>query len=125
MNLNQITVPSTNVERSARFYEKLGLRLIVEAFPHYVRFQCPDGDATFSVHLVEEQPSGEGISVYFEMEQLDNRVDELLEVGVEFDEMPEERPWLWREARLRDPDGNRLILYHAGENRKNPPWRIS
>ena len=125
MNLNQITVPSTNVERSARFYEKLGLRLIVEAFPHYVRFQCPDGDATFSVHLVEEQPSGEGISVYFEMEQLDNRVDDLLEVGVEFDEMPEDRPWLWREARLRDPDGNRLILYHAGENRKNPPWRIS
>jgi len=125
MNLNQITVPSTNVERSARFYEKLGLRLIVEAFPHYVRFECPDGDATFSVHLVEEQPSGEGISVYFEMEQLDNRVDELLEVGVEFDEMPEDRPWLWREARLRDPDGNRLILYHAGENRKNPPWRIS
>lgn len=125
MNLNQITVPSTNVERSARFYEKLGLRLIVEAFPHYVRFECPDGDATFSVHLVEEQPSGEGISVYFEMEQLDNRVDELLEVGVEFEEMPEDRPWLWREARLRDPDGNRLILYHAGENRKNPPWRIS
>ena len=24
----------------------------------------------------------------------------------------------------RDPDGNRLILYHAGENRKHPPWRV-
>jgi hypothetical protein len=33
-------------------------------------------------------------------------------------------PWLWREARLRDPDGHRVCLYRAGQNRKNPPWRL-
>ena len=27
-------------------------------------------------------------------------------------------------AYLRDPDGNRLCLYFAGENRVNPPWRV-
>ncbi|MEM7380928.1 MAG: VOC family protein, partial [Bacteroidota bacterium] len=41
------------------------------------------------------------------------------------EELPRDQSWLWREARLKDPDGNTLILYHAGENRKNPPWRIN
>jgi hypothetical protein len=31
---------------------------------------------------------------------------------------------LWREAHLRDPAGNRVCLFHAGENRCNPPWRV-
>ena len=32
--------------------------------------------------------------------------------------------YLWREARLRDPDGHQIRLYDAGVNRLNPPWRI-
>ena len=124
MDLNQITVPSLDLSRSIAFYETLGLKLIVKALPHYARFEVPAGEATFSVHLVEELPQGEGISVYFESDRLDAWVKELEAAGIEFDEQPEDRRWLWREARLRDPDGNRIILYHAGENRKNPPWRV-
>ncbi|MGB1217601.1 MAG: VOC family protein, partial [Saprospiraceae bacterium] len=44
--------------------------------------------------------------------------------GIQFEEMPDDKPWLWREARLRDLDGNLLILFHAGKNRINPPWKI-
>ena len=99
-------------------------KLIVKALPHYARFEAPEGEATFSLHLVEELPAGEGIYVYFESDRLDEWVKEMIASGIEFDEMPEDRRWLWREARLKDPDGNRLILYHAGENRKSPPWRI-
>jgi len=125
MNLNQVTVPSLDVEAATSFYEKLGLQLIVDARPHYVRFECPKGEATFSVHKVNSLPSGEGTYVYFELEDLDDKVDALIRLGIEFDEMPEDRSWLWREARLLDPDGNKIILYRAGENRKNPPWRVS
>jgi hydroxymethylpyrimidine/phosphomethylpyrimidine kinase len=32
---------------------------------------------------------------------------------------------MWREARLRDPDGNIIFFYKAGENRRFPPWRVS
>ena len=32
--------------------------------------------------------------------------------------------WLWREAYTSDPNGNRICLFYAGENRKNPPWRV-
>lgn len=124
MNLNQITVPTLDVEKAILFYETLGLKLIVKALPHYARFVCPDGGSTFSLHQVEKLPLGEGIWVYFETENLDNEVNRLVEEGIKFEEMPNEKPWLWREAHLKDLDGNHIILYYAGENRLNPPWRI-
>ena len=66
MNLNQITIPSLDLTQSIPFYEKLGLQLIVKSLPHYARFVCPDGGATFSIHQVESLPQGDGIYVYFE-----------------------------------------------------------
>ena len=125
MNLNQVTVPSLDLEKSIPFYQKLGLKLIVKALPHYARFECPDGDSTFSIHKVEELPKGDGIYIYFECNDLDAQVGELRANGIEFQESPSDRPWLWREARLKDIDNNKLILFYGGEQRKNPPWRIS
>ncbi|MBC9796713.1 VOC family protein [Sinomicrobium weinanense] len=124
MNLNQVTAPSSDLSKAIPFYENLGLKLIVRSLPHYVRFECPDGNSTFSLHLVDELPKGEGIHVYFECENLDEHVRALADKGIVFDELPNDKRWLWREARLKDPDGNLLVLFHAGENRKNPPWRI-
>lgn len=124
MNLNQITIPSLEVNKATEFYQKLGLYLIVDARPRYVRFELPDGDATFSIHLVDKLPNGDGVVVYFENENLDEVVKELQQKGFEFDLLPTNQTWLWREARLKDLDGNQLIIYSAGENRKNPPWRI-
>lgn len=124
MNLNQVTVPSLDLSKSIPFYQQLGLKLIVESLPHYARFECPDGNATFSIHQVEKLPTGEGIYVYFECDNLDTLVDELITVGVTFEELPNDKRWLWREARLKDPDNNQLILFYGGDNRKNPPWRI-
>lgn len=124
MNLNQITVPSVDLKKAIPFYKKLGLHLIVEALPHYARFECPEGDATFSIHQVDELPSGDGVYVYFECSDLDKHVTALLEKGIEFEELPSDKKWLWREARLRDEDNNQIILFFGGENRKNPPWRI-
>jgi catechol 2,3-dioxygenase-like lactoylglutathione lyase family enzyme len=124
MNLNQITVPSLDLSKSVPFYQKLGLKLIVESLPHYARFECPGGNATFSIHQTDTLPKGDGIYVYFECEQLDQYVDELKNKGIRFDQSPTDQRWLWREARLKDLDGNQLILYYGGENRLNPPWRI-
>ena len=124
MNLNQITVPSTDVEKAIVFYKKLGLQLIVKALPNYARFECPEGDATFSIHYVNELSSGDGVYVYFECSDLDEHVGSLLKKGIEFEEVPTDKPWLWREARLRDLDNNQIILFYGGVNRKNPPWRI-
>ena len=124
MNLNQITVPSSDVEKAIGFYQKLGLELIVKALPHYVRFLCPDGNSTFSIHKVDELHKGEGVYVYFECEDLDEKVKNLIAKGIHFDETPNDKPWLWREARLKDLDNNQIILFFGGENRINPPWKI-
>jgi len=125
MNLNQITVPSTDLNISVPFYQKLGLKLIVKSSPDYARFECPDGESTFSIHRVKTRPKGDGIYVYFECDDLDEKVDQLLDLGIEFEKMPEDQVWLWREARLKDPDYNQIILYYGGENRKNPPWKLA
>ena len=124
MNLNQITIPSLDLTISIPFYEKLGLNLIVESLPKYARFECPDGNSTFSIHQTKNLPKGDGISVYFECENLDEYVSELMQKGIKFDLLPTDQSWLWREARLKDMDGNQLILFYGGENRLNPPWRI-
>ncbi|SIQ33183.1 VOC family protein [Maribacter ulvicola] len=124
MNLNQVTVPSLNVTKSISFYKKLGLQLIVKSLPNYARFECPDGTSTFSIHLVDELPDGAGIYVYFECEDLDEQVTLLKSNGLQFDQEPKNERWLWREARLKDLDGNQLILFYGGKNRLNPPWRL-
>lgn len=124
MRLNQVTIPSTNVARSVEFYKRLGLIQIVESLPRYARFVCPDGDATFSIHLVDNIAPGEKPVVYFECDALDQTVAKFEGRGIEFDSRPVDQSWLWREAYLRDPDGNLICLYFAGENRLNPPWRL-
>ena len=124
MNLNQVTVPAVDVKESVAFYAKLGLRLIVDSVPRYARFECPDGDATFSVEHVSEAPAGNGVVVFFECADLDETVAALKETGVAIDSGPTDQTWLWREARLRDPSGNTICLFYAGDNRRNPPWRV-
>ena len=74
MNLNQITIPSLDLSKSIPFYEKLGLKLIVKALPHYARFECPDGNSTFSIHQSENLPKGDGVIIYFECKNLDERL---------------------------------------------------
>lgn len=123
MNLNQITISVSDVEKSIRFYSDLGLILIVKSLPHYARFQCTEGDSTFSLHLAKENEFS-NTWIYFEIQNLDRKVEELVSKGFVFEELPNDKPWLWREARLKDFDQNQIILYFAGENRLNPPWKI-
>ena len=122
MRLNQVTVTVTDVEAAIDFYCTLGLKLIVKS-PHYARFECPQGESTFSVHLGEVAGSPTTV-VYFENEQLDTLVKSLKSAGISFDSEPADQRWRWREARLRDPSGNPICLFQAGEDRLNPPWRL-
>jgi hydroxymethylpyrimidine/phosphomethylpyrimidine kinase len=66
-----------------------------------------------------------GAQIYFECADLDARVAALKAEGIVFDTGPVDQDWLWREAWLSDPAGVRLCFYHAGENRRYPPWRIT
>lgn len=123
MELNQVTLPALNVAASVVFYRAMGFELIVDT-PHYARFRSTVGDATFSVHAVDALSEASMTVVYFECVALDQQVAELKARGVQFTQEPRDEPWLWREARLVDPSGNVICLYHAGKNRLHPPWRV-
>jgi len=124
VNLNQLTLPASSIPDSVAFYKKLGLKQIVDS-PHYSRFECPDGDTTFSLHITENFTPNEHYVTYFEIENLDEFVTQKVAEGFQFDRMPEDMRWKWREARLKDPAGNVICLFWAGEMRKNPPWRVN
>jgi hydroxymethylpyrimidine/phosphomethylpyrimidine kinase len=120
--LNQITVPAVDYAASVAFYRALGLRLIVDSpADDYARFEAGNG-VTLSIH------GGDGVAggtiVYLESLRLDAWVAELQAMGLVFEQLPRDEDWLWREARLRDPAGNRICLYAAGEARRFPPWRV-
>ena len=146
MRLNHVTLPSVDPERSLPFYEGLGLTAIVLDRDHdgrlrYARLIFPDGDSTLSLERESRGRPAEvggaggageagggplpGPVLYFECDDLDARIAALTAVGYAFVEGPETKPWLWREARLRDPDGHELCLFRAGFYRRDPPWRIA
>jgi hydroxymethylpyrimidine/phosphomethylpyrimidine kinase len=121
--LNQVTVTGTDYERSVAFYKRLGLKQIVANPPDYARFET-GGGATLSVQIDPEETVSATTAIYLECDDLDDQVDRLARSGVPFEHGPRNQPWMWREARLRDPDGNIIFLYKAGEARRFPPWRI-
>lgn len=122
MNMNQVTLPVSNMEEATDFYRRMGFLQIVDS-PHYARFECPDGESTFSLSLENEEYLN-GSVIYFESEEVDKLVSHLKEKGIEFEQEPMDMEYLWREAVLHDPSGNKIILYWAGSNRLNPPWRV-
>ena len=91
----------------------------------YARFECPEGDSTFSIHLVSATQHASDVWIYFEIGDLDNYVQRLINKGIKFEELPNDKTWLWRESRLKDPDNNQVILHFAGSNRKYPPWWVN
>jgi hydroxymethylpyrimidine/phosphomethylpyrimidine kinase len=121
--LNQVTVTGTDYERSVDFYRRLGLKQIVDNPPDYARFETAGG-ATLSVQIDPEEKILATTAIYLECDDLDERVERLARSGLAFEHGPRNQPWMWREARLRDPDGNIVFLYKAGEARRFPPWRV-
>jgi uncharacterized glyoxalase superfamily protein PhnB len=105
----------------------------------YARLTFPEGDSTLSLERgahsppsppstpVDDASTASAVSavLFFECDDLDARVAALTAAGYRFEGGPETKPWLWREARLRDPDGQTICLFRAGFYRLDPPWRIA
>jgi len=123
MDLNQITLPAADMDASIAFYQGLGLKLIVHTHAAYARFECPMGGTTLSLHADDANAPTGGVRIYYEVADVDAEIARLEAAGFVIETAPTDRTWLWREAWLRDPSGNRVAIYHAGPNRRFPPWR--
>ena len=127
MRLNHITLVVRDLDRSKAFYRRLGLIQIVDTPPRYARFRMPDGDATLSVEVIENAPpNSASVQLFFECDDVDGTVAELKAKGLVFAQDPTDMFYLWREARLRDPDGHDIRLYseNAKDVRLDPPWKM-
>ncbi len=123
MDLNQITLGVVDFDKDLRFYHTMGLKLIVLSENRYARFEMPSGATTLSLHIADSVRPG-GTVLYFECDGVDAQHAILSDCRIEFVSAPRDEPRGWREARFRDPSGNELCLFHAGTNRRFPPWRL-
>jgi len=124
LRLNQVTLTVNDYAKSVDFYRALGLTQIVDSPENqYARFETAGG-ATLSIQCDPDEEIAATTAVYLECDDLDARVERLARSGLAFEHGPRNQPWMWREARLRDPSGNIVFLYKAGEARRFPPWRV-
>jgi catechol 2,3-dioxygenase-like lactoylglutathione lyase family enzyme len=127
MNFNHVTLVVSDLERSKAFYGALGLRQLVDTPPRYARFTMPEGDSTLSVEVDATATGTPGAAqIFFECADVDASYNAARAKGLAFYQEPTDMFYLWREARLRDPDGHDIRLYTQNEPnvRLDPPWRI-
>ncbi len=127
LRLNQVTLGAIDFAASVLFYQRLGLILIVDSTPKYVRFEFPEvagkaEPATLSLHEVAKNwtPTDWPL-IYFEV---DNVAKFLTDAQLEPLNPPEMKSYLWEESDVLDPSGNRIRIFKAGSARRFPPWRI-
>ena len=128
LRLNHVTLGAIDMAASVLFYRRLGLTLIVDAAPRYVRFEFPEtrssGEpATLSLHEVTSDwiAPKDWPLIYFEVNDV---AAYLSEISVEPLHAPELKSYAWEEADIIDPSGNRLRIFKAGSVRRFPDWRI-
>jgi predicted enzyme related to lactoylglutathione lyase len=113
-----VSVPVSDQERAKEFYvEQLGFELSREddSIPGIRWVQVTPKGGTTSLTLVtwfETMPPGSLQGLVLGSADLEKDCEELVARGVEFDQPLQQRPW-GKEAVVRDPDGNRLVLQQA------------
>jgi predicted enzyme related to lactoylglutathione lyase len=106
-----VVIAVSDKERARKFYqETLGLK---PARTHmdggWVEYDL--GEVTIGVGCHPDwKPSREGTTVAFEVDDIDQTINDLKGKGVTFDMDKIETPVCWM-AQFRDPDGNKLLVH--------------
>ena len=106
-----IAIAVTDAERARKFYqETLELKPGTTAMGGaWVEYEL--GATTIGVGCHPAwQPSRDGTTVAFEVDDIDATITTLKERGVTFDLDKTETPVCWM-AQFRDPDGSKLVLH--------------
>lgn len=106
-----VAIAVTDPERARKFYqETLELKpTTTHAEGAWVEYEL--GATTIGVGCHPAwQPSRDGTTVAFEVDDIDATVAKLKERGVAFDMEKTETPVCWM-AQFSDPDGNKLVVH--------------
>lgn len=105
---------TSNLGRALGFYRdlldgKVSYQFPPEGEPGYVGLDI--GSAHLGIGLDPQAPTGRGrIALWVYADDCDAAVARLRAAGVEIVEEPADQPWGERIARVRDPDGNEVII---------------
>lgn len=106
-----VAIAVSDAERARKFYqETLELKPATTAMGGaWVEYEL--GATTIGVGCHPGwQPSRDGTTVAFEVDDIDAAISTLKERGVSFDVDKTETPVCWM-AQFRDPDGNKLLIH--------------
>ncbi len=106
-----VAIAVSDKERARKFYQgTLELKPSTTALEgSWVEYEI--GATTIGVGCHPAwQPSRDGTTVAFEVDDLDKSIAQLTERGVTFDIPKTETPVCWM-AQFRDPDGNKLVIH--------------
>lgn len=113
-----VSVPVSDQERAREFYvEELGFELIRDddSVPGIRWVQVAPRGASTALTLVtwfDSMPPGSLRGLVLGCDDLDRTYEQLVADGVPVDRELAEQPW-GKEAVIRDPDGNRLVLQQS------------
>jgi predicted enzyme related to lactoylglutathione lyase len=110
--LNTIILPVTGAEmlyRCKDWYLRLGLKHAPPDNPDESVWFDIGGGVTFGIHT-SDAPASTGVSVYFNVADVDAAYAQLTAEGFVFDAAPADKPWGGRVAYLKDPAGNTVGL---------------
>jgi predicted enzyme related to lactoylglutathione lyase len=106
-----IAIAVSDAEQARKFYqETLELKPSISVMDGaWVEYDL--GATTIGVGCHPSwQPSRDGTTVAFEVDDIDATIVTLMKRGVEFDMDKTETPVCWM-AQFRDPDGNKLVVH--------------
>lgn len=116
--LDLVTLLVSDPKNSLRFYrELLGLELLkdsggyVELASGALRLALFPRDELEKLLGLQMPAAGGALVLSFEVEELDERFESIVERGAEPVRAPAEAPWGKRVGFVRDPDGNLVELY--------------
>lgn len=120
IEFSHITVPSRNLEASIAFYKMLGMHLVEHEVNHHAHFESKEHKAIFTIYYNNLKPDDE-VKVYFEVDDLENVELRFRESVIDTEKIPSN--WQGKELHLKDPDGNRVVLYKKFTAAVVPPWQ--
>lgn len=105
MRFDLVTLFVNDPHALADWYrEHLGLRLVEET-ERFVRLEAGEG-AKIAFHVGEPVGNPDHVQLHFEVPDVDAEAERLADEGVEIVDGPEDKPYGWRVAAVRDPAGH-------------------
>lgn len=104
-NISYITLWAVNFDEMVAFYRDT-LELPVEyGDENFIQFSTQG--SKFYIHRLGTAPAlrDHTVEIHFDVPDVDAAYQELVQRGVEFEEVPANRPWGARMAAFRDPEG--------------------